>query len=62
MMDTMADHLTTAGAQGVHLGVDEANAAGRAFYERLGFTELHRTSGARYLGRTLGARPDIRPG
>ena len=55
MMDTMADRLATAGAPGVHLGVDEANAAGRAFYERLGFTELRRTSGARYLGRPLGA-------
>lgn len=53
LMDAMSDRLASAGARGVHLGVDEGNPDAHAFYERLGLTELRRSSGARYFGRAL---------
>lgn len=56
IIGALTDRLTAAGAVGVHLGVDEGNTAGQAFYQRLGFTELRRTAGARYVGRSLGPR------
>jgi ribosomal protein S18 acetylase RimI-like enzyme len=53
LVDAVAQRLTTRGATGVHLGVDEANTGAIAFYERLGFTELSRPAGARIFGRRL---------
>ncbi len=47
--------LATAGATGVHLGVDESNAGAQAFYERLGFGELPGPPGARFYGMALSA-------
>ena len=47
------ESLAEAGAPGVHLGVDEENTGAHAFYERLGFTELRRSPGARIYGMPL---------
>ena len=49
----LLDGLAEAGAEGVHLGVDEANTGARAFYERLGFETVDGPPGARFLGRRL---------
>lgn len=54
LTDAVTGRLRAAGATGVHLGVDEANAAAQAFYGRVGFTEVRRTTGARYFARSLG--------
>ena len=54
LLDAVTDRLAAVGAGGVHLGVDEANTAAQAFYRRVGFTELSRTTGARYFGGRLG--------
>lgn len=53
VMAAMTDGLSAAGARGVHLGVDLGNTAAQAFYDHLGFAELQRARGARYLGRSL---------
>ena len=46
------DALARRGVPGVHLGVLEANTGARAFYDRLGFTELPlRLPEVVYLGR-----------
>jgi ribosomal protein S18 acetylase RimI-like enzyme len=57
----MIEHVTTAlieqGSPGVHLGVSVRNAGARAFYQRLGFSELTRVGtdadGCIYLGMAL---------
>ena len=56
VVDSVLEGLTTAGATGVHLGVDEGNTGAQAFYERLGFTELAGPPGARFYGMPLGSR------
>ena len=53
VMQAVLDDLAKAGAVGVHLGVDEANTPAQAFYERLGFTELTASPGARWYGKPL---------
>jgi ribosomal protein S18 acetylase RimI-like enzyme len=53
-MQAVLDELARAGATGVHLGVDEANTGAQAFYERLGFSELAGSPGARFYGMPLG--------
>jgi ribosomal protein S18 acetylase RimI-like enzyme len=56
VVETVLDALGTAGATGVHLGVDEDNSAAQGFYERLGFTRLAGLPGACYYGMPLGSR------
>jgi GNAT superfamily N-acetyltransferase len=55
VVESVLEGLTTAGATGVHLGVDEGNTGAQVFYERLGFTELAGPPGARFYGRPLGS-------
>ena len=40
LIDTLRDALAARGVPAVHLGMDAANTAARAFYDRLGFHEL----------------------
>jgi len=40
LIATLEEALRAAGVGGVHLGLDPANTAARAFYAKLGFTEL----------------------
>ncbi|PFG43184.1 acetyltransferase (GNAT) family protein [Isoptericola jiangsuensis] len=40
LMDTLLGALAEQGVPGVHLGYDPKNVAARAFYDRLGFSEL----------------------
>lgn len=40
LMSTFLDALRRRGVPGVHLGMDPANTGARAFYDRIGFTEL----------------------
>ncbi|WP_402465480.1 GNAT family N-acetyltransferase [Isoptericola aurantiacus] len=40
LIDTIRHALAEQGVAGVHLGYDPANTGARAFYDRLGFTEL----------------------
>jgi len=40
LIRTLLAELSSRGIRGVHLGIDPANTGARAFYERLGFTEL----------------------
>lgn len=40
LIDTLRAALAERGVPGVHLGYDKNNVAARAFYDRLGFTEL----------------------
>ena len=56
VVESVLDALATAGASGVHLGVDEANTGAQVFYERLGFTGLVGPQGARYYGMPLASR------
>lgn len=43
-MNTLLDLLRSAGASGVHLGVDPANKGAIAFYERLGYERFRPTT------------------
>jgi ribosomal protein S18 acetylase RimI-like enzyme len=40
LIDTLVSALRERGVPGLHLGMDAANTDARAFYDRLGFTEL----------------------
>lgn len=56
LMHTFFDALRARGVPAVHLGMSPANTGARAFYDRLGFTELPAPSGEGatvYLGRSL---------
>jgi len=44
LVETLADALRAAGIPGLHLSMDPANTGARAFYDRLGFTELPSSS------------------
>ena len=44
LIDTLASSLKDRGVPGVHLSMDAANTSARAFYDRLGFTELPSSS------------------
>jgi ribosomal protein S18 acetylase RimI-like enzyme len=54
LMESFLTGLHEAGAPRVHLGMAPANTAARAFYDRLGFTEIPVPSepGVVYLGRS----------
>lgn len=56
LMAAMLAALAAAGVPAVHLGMLTANTAARAFYERLGFTELAvpGNGAVSYLGRSTG--------
>jgi len=56
VVESVLEELTSTGARGVHLGVDERNTGAQVFYERLGFIELAGPPGARHYGRSLGSR------
>jgi ribosomal protein S18 acetylase RimI-like enzyme len=56
LLTEVLDGLAQAGAAGVHLGVDEENSGARAFYARLGFTELSAPPGARVYGIRMARR------
>jgi ribosomal protein S18 acetylase RimI-like enzyme len=53
LVDRLLDDLRARGIPGVHLGVDERNTNGIAFYEHLGFIEVGREPGAILMGRRL---------
>jgi ribosomal protein S18 acetylase RimI-like enzyme len=53
LMATLFDALSSAGAEGVHLGVAVANERAIGFYRRMGFEELERSDTAIMMGRSL---------
>jgi ribosomal protein S18 acetylase RimI-like enzyme len=53
LVERLLADLREHGVPGVHLGVDETNAAGIAFYEHLGFVEVAREPGGILMGRRL---------
>jgi ribosomal protein S18 acetylase RimI-like enzyme len=53
LVDRLLDDLRARGIPGVHLGVDERNENGIAFYEHLGFIEVGREPGGRLMGLVL---------
>jgi ribosomal protein S18 acetylase RimI-like enzyme len=54
LVDTLADALRARGVPGLHLSMDAANTNARAFYDRIGFTELpSSTADAPLLGLRL---------
>ena len=56
LMETYLDALRARGVPGVHLGMNPANTGARAFYDRMGFTELRAPGageGTPHLGLTL---------
>jgi ribosomal protein S18 acetylase RimI-like enzyme len=56
LMDTYLGALRERGVDAVHLAMGAANAPARAFYDRLGFTELARPApGLVVMGRSTGA-------
>ncbi|OJU38838.1 MAG: GNAT family N-acetyltransferase [Microbacterium sp. 69-10] len=50
LIETLFDELRRRGVAGLHLGMNPANAAAGAFYERLGMTLLETTPDATYYG------------
>ena len=56
LMNTYLAALRDLGVRGVHLGMSAKNHGARAFYDRLGFRELHRTGDGN--GLTLGRWTD----
>jgi ribosomal protein S18 acetylase RimI-like enzyme len=54
LIDRLLDEFRARGVPGVHLGVDERNTNGIAFYEHLGFVEVGREPGGIFMGRRLG--------
>ena len=56
VLETVCAALASAGAPGVHLGVDPANTGARAFYDRLGFTAADGGEQAHVLVRDLVTR------
>ena len=56
LMNTYLAALRDRGVHGVHLGMSAKNHGARAFYDRLGFYELHRTADGN--GLTLGRWTD----
>jgi GNAT superfamily N-acetyltransferase len=53
LIERLLEDLRTRGVVGVHLGVDDRNANGIAFYEHLGFVEVGREPGGRLMGMRL---------
>ena len=52
LMRAFLDGLAASGVERVHLGMDPANRSARAFYDRLGFTEIATSNPeVTYLGR-----------
>lgn len=54
LMETLFAELSRRGVRGLHLGIDPANTAAAAFYERLGMTRLPAAPGARLYGVRFG--------
>lgn len=50
LMETLFTELKKRNCPGLHLGVDKANIAARAFYQKIGFTSIEETSWGNYLG------------
>ncbi|MFC5908907.1 GNAT family N-acetyltransferase [Streptacidiphilus monticola] len=61
LMRTYLDALAAAGVGAVHLSMGEANHAARAFYDRLGFTELARRGGGVLMGRATADGQTVTP-
>lgn len=53
LMDTVLSGLAGSGSRGVHLGVSSANPGAKAFYHRLGFTEVVRRPERSVMARSL---------
>jgi ribosomal protein S18 acetylase RimI-like enzyme len=53
VVEAVLERLATAGATGVHLGVDESNTGAQVFYARLGFDEVPGPPGARFYAKAL---------
>ncbi len=53
LVERLLTDLRGRGIVGVHLGVDETNAAGIAFYDHLGFVEVAREPGGILMGMRL---------
>jgi ribosomal protein S18 acetylase RimI-like enzyme len=59
LMDAFRHEVSARGIDRLHLSMDPANAAARAFYHRLGFEPIHVASDpdGTYLGRSSGGYP-----
>lgn len=53
LMAAFLERLATLDVPGVHLGVDPANQAALAFYQRLGFTPLEELAEVVWMGKVL---------
>jgi GNAT superfamily N-acetyltransferase len=53
LLETLFDALASAGAPAVHLGVGLANQRAIGFYERMGFTVVHRYDDSQIMARGL---------
>lgn len=53
LLETLFTNLAAAGAPGVHLGVGAANQRAIGFYERMGFTVVHRYAESQIMARML---------
>jgi ribosomal protein S18 acetylase RimI-like enzyme len=63
LVQTLVDHLAARNVPGLHLVADPRNHGALAFYPRVGFTELRRTTDAVVFGRRLGlTTPGVEPG
>jgi ribosomal protein S18 acetylase RimI-like enzyme len=53
LLETLFDALRTGGVPAVHLGVGLANTRAIGFYERMGFTVVHRYTDSQIMARRL---------
>ncbi|WP_405896430.1 GNAT family N-acetyltransferase [Streptomyces sp. NBC_00727] len=59
LMNTFLAALNARGVQGVHLSMLTSNTPARAFYDRLGFTEIHVPDPGPVTYLVRGTRPDL---